>query len=146
MALGAFHFDYPNLDAVKTLEKEKISVLNEPYHSEIIAIANDIGDFKPTIIAIEASPEEQSTIDSLYLLYKDSRFNLRESEIYQLGFRIGRNFNLPKIYCVNNWGKRYENMEEISMDSTRLSKFKEFYFHSPDSIHMPSGTSKKLQV
>lgn len=91
MTLGVFHFAYPNLDAVKTLQEDKISVLNEPYHSEIISISNAICDFKPTIIAIEASPEEQNEIDSLYKLYKNHKFNLGESEIYQLGFRIGKN-------------------------------------------------------
>jgi len=144
MTLGVFHFAYPNLDAVKTLEKDKISVLDEPYHSEILSISNTICDYKPTIIAIEATPDKQNKIDSLYKLYKSHKFNLREDEIYQLGFRIGKNLNLPKIYCVDNWGRHYENIEEIFKDSTRLNKFEEFYFHSPDSIYMTSSASKKV--
>lgn len=63
MTLGVFHFAYPNLDAVKTLEKDKISVLDEPYHSEILSISNTICDYKPTIIAIEATPDKQNKID-----------------------------------------------------------------------------------
>ena len=81
MTLGVFHFAYPNLDAVKTEAENKISVLEEPYQSEIIAIAHAIGDFKPTIIAIEVTPDKQRRIDSLYLLYRNNNFTLGKDEI-----------------------------------------------------------------
>jgi hypothetical protein len=144
MTLGVFHFAYPNLDAVKTLEKDKISVLDEPYHSEIMNITNAICDFKPTIIAVEVTPDEQNKIDSLYILYKNNKFNLGKDETYQLGFRIGNSLNLPKIHCVNDWGRHYANMEEIFKDSTRLKKFEEYYFHSPDSVYRTSSASTKV--
>ena len=35
MTLGVFHFEYPNLDAVKTEKKDQISVLEEPYQSHM---------------------------------------------------------------------------------------------------------------
>ncbi len=144
MTLGVFHFAYPNLDAVKTLEKDKISVLDEPYHSEILSISNAICDFKPTIITIEVTPDEQNKIDSLYGLYKNNKFKLGKDETYQLGFRIGNNLNLPKIYCVNDWGRHYANVEEIFKDSTRLNNFEKYYFHSPDSIYKTSNASSKV--
>lgn len=135
MTLGVFHFAYPNLDAVKTKEKDKISVLEEPFQSEIIAISNAICEFKPTIIAIEITPDQQDQIDSLYSLYKHDQFNLKKNEIYQLGFRIGKNLNLPVIYCVNDWGRHYSNIEGIFKDSTRAVKMEEYYLNSPDSIY-----------
>lgn len=52
MTLDVFHSAYPNLDAVKTRDKDIISVLEEPYQSEIIAISKALSDYKPTIIAI----------------------------------------------------------------------------------------------
>ncbi|MFP4557381.1 MAG: hypothetical protein ACLFNU_10965, partial [Bacteroidales bacterium] len=76
MTLGVFHFAYPNLDAIKTEDKDKISVLDEPYQSEIIAISKAICEYKPTIIAIELTPDEQLKIDSLYSMYKNNQFNL----------------------------------------------------------------------
>lgn len=47
-----------------------ISVLDEPYQSQIASIAKSIEEFKPTIIAIELDPAKQCSVDSLYALYK----------------------------------------------------------------------------
>ncbi len=144
MTLGVFHFAFHNLDAVKTENKDKISVLEEPYQSEIIAISKAIGDYKPTIIAIEATPDKQLKIDSLYSLYKNNIFELGKDEIYQLGFRIGKNLNIPVIFCVNDWGRHYDNIEGLFKDSIRSAKLEEYYLQSPDSIYRTSGDSKKI--
>ena len=68
MTLGVFHFSYPNLDRVKTEKSDQISILEEPYQSEIVSICKAIEEFKPTIIAVEARPDRQHLIDSLYSL------------------------------------------------------------------------------
>ena len=135
MTLGVFHFAYPNLDAVKTDEIDQISVLDEPYQSEIIAITKAIKEFKPTIIAVEMLPQRQPVIDSIYSLYKSYNWVLGKNEVYQLGFRIGRKLNISKIYCVDDPGKHYDNITEIFKDSIRLSKFENHYFNSPDSAY-----------
>lgn len=144
MTLGVFHFAYPNLDAIKTEDKDKISVLDEPYQSEIIAISKAICEYKPTIIAIELTPDEQLKIDSLYSMYKNNQFNLGKSEVYQLGFRIGKNLNISEVFCVDHRGKHYESIERLFKDSTRTAKFEEYYYNSPDSIYRTSGASKKV--
>lgn len=144
MTLGVFHFAYHNLDAVKTEDKDKISVLEEPFQSEIIAISKALCDFKPTIIAIEVTPNKQSKIDSLFSLYRNNNFTLGKDEIYQLGFRIGKELNLKVIHCVNDWGKHYDNVQDIFKDSLRSAKFEDYYLHSPDSIYQPSGGSSKV--
>ncbi len=81
MTLGVFHFAYPNLDAVKTLKEDQISVFDEPYQSEIKAIADAICTYKPTHIAIELTPDQQTRIDSLYALYLAGKFDLERSEV-----------------------------------------------------------------
>ncbi len=144
MTLGVFHFAYPNLDAVKTADKDKISVLDEPYQSEIMAVCKAICYYKPTIIAVEAGPEEQSKIDSLYSLYRNNKFKLGKGEIFQLGFRIGKTLSLPKIYCVDDWGRHYDNIEGLFKDSIRLAKFEDYFAHSPDSIYRTASTSNKV--
>lgn len=144
MTLGVFHFAYPNLDAVKTAKENQLSVLEEPYQSEIIAISKAIGKFKPSIIAIEATPDKQNEIDSLYSLYKSNKFKLGKSEIYQLGFRLGKNLNLHKINCVNDWGRHYDNIIELLKDSTRAAKFEEYYLNSQDSIYKIRSASKNV--
>lgn len=145
MTLGVFHFAYPNLDAVKTKKEDQISVLEEPYQSEIIAIAHAILEFKPTIIAIETDPAKQGFIDSLYHLYKQNKFELKKNETYQLGFRIGKQMNAP-IYCVNDWGHYYKSIEEIFEDSVRLAKFEHYYFHSEEAKKESKNAEKVSSI
>lgn len=144
MTLGVYHFAYHNLDVVQTAESDQISVLEEPYQSEIRSLSNAICDFRPTIIAIEVTPDRQHEIDSLYSLYRENKFELGKDEIYQLGFRIGKSLNLPSIHCVNDWGKPYDNILEMLNDSTRAAKFEEYYLHSPDSVYKIHSESKKV--
>ncbi|GET21854.1 DUF5694 domain-containing protein [Prolixibacter denitrificans] len=145
MTLGVFHFAYPNLDAIQTKKKNQISVLNEPYQSEIIAIANAVSEFRPTIIAIEVTPDQQGKIDSLYALYRADQFTLRKGEVYQLGFRIGKISNVPIIHCVNHWGRHYKSIEALFKDSIRQSKFVEYFRNSPDSIYEPHRAPTKVK-
>lgn len=144
MTLGVFHFAYPNLDAVQIERKDKISVLDEPFQSEIISICKALEEFNPTIIAIEATPDLQPMIDSLYLQYKSDGFDLKKNEIFQIGFRIGNQLNLERIYCIDDFGRHYENVEAIFGDSARLSKFEDYYLNSRDTIHMLPVASGKV--
>lgn len=147
MTLGVFHFAYPNLDAVKTEKKDQISVLEEPFHSEIINICRTIEEFKPTIIAVEVDPKKQHKIDSTFGLYKSNKFILGKDEVDQLAFRMGKSLNLSRIYCVNNWGKHYRNIEEIFKDSIRSAKMENYYFHFPDSIYkLPKEQNKITSI
>lgn len=143
MTLGVFHFSYPNLDIIKTDKNDQISVLEEPYQSEIIAICKAIEEFKPTKIAVECLPKDQLKIDSLFTLYKADSLSLEKGEIYQLGFRVGKKMNLPKIYCIDDMGLHYKKIIEIFNDSIRLAKLGHYYSNSPDSIYGFHKTSEK---
>ncbi len=144
MTLGVFHFAYPNLDVVKTDEKDKISILDEPYQSEIRAISNAICDFKPTIIALEISPDEENETNTMYSLYKSNQYTLRKSESQQLGFRIGKQLNLPMVYCVNDWGRHYNGIESLFKDSVRMANFERYHSTTPDSIYKIQSSSRKV--
>lgn len=144
MTLGVFHFAYPNLDAVKVDKENQISVLDEPYQSEIIAIAESIEKFKPTIIAIENIPTRQHVIDSLFGLYKIDKLVLKKDEVYQLGFRIGKNANVKKIACVDDPGRHYDNLLNLFNDSTRLANFENYLSNSPDSLLLDRQSEQKI--
>ncbi len=135
MTLGSFHFNYPNLDVVKTDQKDQISVLEEPYQSDIIAICKAIEAFRPTKIAIEVDPSGQSKIDSLYQLYRAGDFTLGKDESYQLGFRIAGALDLNRVYCVNDWGRHYPHIEALFADSVRLSRLEKYFYSNGDSIY-----------
>lgn len=144
MTLGTFHFAFPNLDAVKTEEKDKISVLDAPYQSEISVISKAIVNFRPTIIAVELTPDQQLVLDSLYALYKDNKFTLGKGEVFQLGFRTAKQLNLQTIYCVNDWGRHYDHISELIQDSTRAAGLEAYYLNSPDSVFRIPDNSKKV--
>lgn len=136
MTLGVFHFAYPNLDAVKVSEDQQISVLDEPYQSEILAICRAIGDFHPTIIAIESLPENQTLLDSLYAIYRNGEWTLSRGETQQLGFRIAGNMGLERIHCVDDPGRPYEDISGLFGDSTRMARFSDYYHNFPDSAYL----------
>jgi hypothetical protein len=144
MTLGVFHFAYPNLDVVKTEKKNQISVLEEPYHSEISAISRAIEEYNPTIIAVEMVPGEQHRLDSLFLLYKSDKLILGKDEINQLALRIGKDLRLNKIYCVNDFGRHYDNILAIFNDSIRSAKFEDYFYKSRDTANGRPETGKKI--
>jgi hypothetical protein len=136
MTLGTFHFAYPNLDAVKTAEADQISVLDEPYQSEILAIARAIMDFRPTIIAVEALLENQGRLDSLYELYRKGEWTLQRNEIQQLGFRIAAEAGLERLWCVDDQGRHYDNVWSTFSDSTRMARLSDYWENFPDSAYL----------
>ena len=134
MTVGAFHFSYPNLDLVQTRGEDQISVLDEPYQSEIMAISRAILDFEPTIIAIEQTPDRQARIDSLYLQYMADNYQLPTGEQYQLGFRIGRMAGVDKIWCIDDRGKPYDHMQDIFEDEERASRFNDYFLRVREEL------------
>jgi hypothetical protein len=144
MTLGVFHFAYPNLDAVKTAEKDQISVLDEPYQSEIIAIAKALEEFNPTIIAVESMPDRQMIQDSLLGLYTKGLRTLRRNEIEQLGFRMAKDLNLERVWCVDDPGRHYPNIEEIFSDRNRLEAFERFYLENQHSEYLPPNPETRI--
>jgi hypothetical protein len=81
-------------------------VLTPNRQKEIQQVANLITDYKPDALMVEVLPERQHEIDSLYNLYIQNKLNVNQlpdgrSEVYQLAFRIGKQLNLRKVYCVN---------------------------------------------
>lgn len=62
--------------------------------------------YHPDVVMVEVLPQHQYEIDSLYLLYLKNDLNLSSlpdgrSEVYQIAFRIAKQSNVQKIYCVN---------------------------------------------
>lgn len=136
MTLGVFHFAYPNLDAVKVTEEDQISVLDEPYQSEIRAISSALLEFRPTIIAVESNPENQARLDSVYNLYRQGKWTLQRNEIQQLGFRMAAEAGLDRVWCVDDMGRHYDNVWSAFSDSLRMEQFSHYYDHFPDSAYL----------
>jgi hypothetical protein len=99
LVVGTFHFDYPNLDAHKTTDDNKIDVLREPKKSQVNELVAYIKKFKPTKIVIEAMPDWKA--GEKLIRYKKGEFRNERDERYQLGMRIATEMNLDTIYGID---------------------------------------------
>lgn len=128
LIVGTFHFDYPNLDANKIKDKDKIDVLKEPKKSELTELIEYIKQFKPTKIAIEAFDDWDAT--KKLKEYKKGKHHNKRDERYQIGFRIATELKLDKIYSVD--AKAFDK-DLIKMDSVYFENyFKGYDFKSTD--------------
>lgn len=135
LTLGAFHFDFPNLDANQIAKPDQIDIFDSKYQNDIKDIVARIYKFKPTIIVIERQPTEQSKIDSLYNEYLQGKYQLKRAEDQQIGFRLAKMLGLKKLYCVDEWGNFNENINVIvnGNDSIESQKFDTYSENNPDS-------------
>ena len=136
LTLGSFHFNFPNLDLIKTNTDDKIDVLDPKYQNEIEDIVARIAKFKPTIIVIERDPEKQAKYDSLYNQYLLGKYILRRGEEEQIGFRIAKMMKLKTLYCVNSWGRDYEVLNNVleGKDSLENKKFMNYFNEYADTL------------
>lgn len=74
--------------------------------AELSTVLDGLQRFRPDGIMVEELPENQPRIDSLYQLYRQGKLDLNalpggRSEVYQLGFALGKRLGLARIHCVN---------------------------------------------
>ncbi len=126
MLLGCSHLaqlykaDNPNSD-----------VLTPKRQAELAAVLDQLARYQPDGILVEELPEQQGHLDSLYQRYQQGQLDLNtlpggRSEVYQLGFVLGKRLGLTRIHCVNapggtsqsilNAGKHIELYEKATAD------------------------------
>lgn len=146
LTLGSFHFNFPNLDVIKTDNDDLIDVLEPKYQNEIESIVGKLEKFKPTIIVIERRPEHQEKYDSLYTLYLEGKHELTRSEDQQIGFRLAKRLGLKQLHCVDAWGSDYEDVKQLfeGADSIAKQKFMDFFYNHPDTLLDPYRYEKEV--
>ncbi len=128
LVVGSFHFNYPGLDANKTLDEDKIDVLQEPKKSEVTELVEYIKKFKPNKIAIEAFDRWNAM--EKFKKYKQGEHREHRDERYQLGMRIATELQLDTLYSID--AQSYDD-ELVQLDSTYFENFfKDFDFKSDD--------------
>ena len=110
-------------------------VLTPRRQAELAATLDQLQRYRPDGILVEELPEEQGRLDSLYQLYRQDRLDLRtlpggRSEVYQLGFALGKRLGLPRIQGVNAPGgtsqsilNQGQNIELYQEATTRWRAF-----------------------
>lgn len=99
----------PHLAQFYKTGKPSTDVLAPTRQRELAALLTQVQRFRPAAIMVEELPREQPRLDSLYALYRQDKMDLNalpggRSEVYQLGFVLGRRLGLERIYCVNSEG------------------------------------------
>jgi hypothetical protein len=130
LVVGTFHFDYPNLDANKIAEEDKIDVLSTFRKRELLELITYIKKFKPTKIAIEAKESWNAPL-KLKEFNKGKHHNERD-ERFQLGIRIASELKLSTIYSID--AKSFDK-DLMLIDSVYFNTFFEGYdFESNDPM------------
>ncbi|HVG12728.1 MAG TPA: DUF5694 domain-containing protein [Flavisolibacter sp.] len=98
LLLGSTHF---NQDRYKN--NPKADLFSPTRQAEVAALIKNLKAYKPDLILVERTPEEQITLDSLYALYQAGKLALQDlphgrSEQYQFGFRLAKELKLERIF------------------------------------------------
>jgi Family of unknown function (DUF5694) len=101
MLVGSDH-----LSQIYNKDKPSTDVLTPQGQRDAARFVAAVAKYKPDMLVVERLPEEQPRLDSLYALYRQDKLDLAtlpdgRSEVFQLAFRLGKQLQLPKIYCVN---------------------------------------------
>ncbi|WBA40289.1 DUF5694 domain-containing protein [Hymenobacter canadensis] len=101
MIVGSDH-----LSQIYRKDSPNTDVLTSPGQRDAARFVAALAKYRPDMVVVERLPEEQPRLDSLYALYRQDKLDLTtlpdgRSEVFQLAFRLGRQLQLPRIYCVN---------------------------------------------
>ena len=143
LLLGCSHFsqlykpDNPNSD-----------VLTPKRQGELATALDGLQRYQPDGILVEELPERQPQIDSLYQLYRQGKLDLStlpggRSEVYQLGFVLGKRLGLDRIHCVNAPGGTSQSIlnqgQNIELYEQATARWREFA--APIEKQLLAGTS-----
>ncbi|MEL7119337.1 MAG: DUF5694 domain-containing protein [Bacteroidota bacterium] len=103
LILGSYHFDNPGLD-VNNLQAD--DVLAEKRQKEIKEVTDLLAKFNPTKIGIERRWQTRSdtVVQNKYQQYLQGKYQLQKPESQQIGFRLAKQLNHEKIYCIDAAG------------------------------------------
>lgn len=126
LLLGTFHFAGERVDANNTPAKLRVDILSPARQTQLDELLNQIARFKPTKIAIEASPNAKQYIDSVYALYREGRFqgdkrvNVAD-EVYQIGFKLAHHMGHAELFPIDAQAFRIHFSADDSL--TMFTKF-----------------------
>ena len=98
LLLGCFHFDYPGLDAHKTLKEDEVDVLAPERQGELEELLEVIMRFRPNKLAVET---QGGWLMQEYRRHQQERKPLGRNEFYQIGFWVMEKAGLDTLYAVD---------------------------------------------
>lgn len=99
--VGTFHFDGSAGDVYKTAKEDMRTPDNQRQLNDLVG---RLAKTSPDKIFVEWTADRQGYVDTTYNLYRQNEFELGNNEVYQVGYRLGKLLNLPRIYCADAGG------------------------------------------
>ena len=108
MLMGAFHFNNPGMDIVKT---EQINVMEPKNQKYLQKLTKKISKFKPNMVLLEFDPKNTDIMNQKYQDYLNGEFKLPSNEVYQIGFRVAKLSGVKRIESLDVRGIPWEAEE-----------------------------------
>ena len=100
MILGSGHLANPGMDS---FNYKMDDVLAPKRQQEIEQLVTQLRAFQPTKIALEADERFDAEINANYQAYLKGTYELKRGEGNQIGFRLAKQMEHPKVYGVDYW-------------------------------------------
>ena len=98
MILGSSHLSNPGWNGVNPKIDD---VLTPKRQAEIEQLVAQLGKFQPTKIALEIDVSRDAEINASYQGYLEGTYELKRYESDQIGFRLAKQMEHSKVYCVD---------------------------------------------
>ena len=137
----------PHLTQLYRPDNALTDVLTPRRQAELSQVCEQLQRFRPDGIMVEQLPEQQPRIDSLYQLYRQGRLDINtlpdgRSEVYQLGFVLGKRLDVKRIQCVNAPGGTSQSIlhegRNIELYEQATARWREQI--QPLEQQLPAGT------
>ena len=107
LILGTFHFQDAGLDAYKPVFP--FDVRSPARQRELEEVLDRLAAWRPTRIAVEARPERQPRLDSLFAVYPANGMDTLRQELYQVGFRLAKRLGLAGVVAVDAPARNFDS-------------------------------------
>lgn len=100
--VGTFHFSGSSSDVVKGSKTD----MNTPEKQrQVEEVIDHLQKTQADKVFIEWQLTRQHFVDSTYALYRQNQFALGNNEVYQVGYRLAKKLNRPRVYCADADGE-----------------------------------------
>jgi len=98
MVVGAFHMGNPGQDVANA---EIESMLTERRQAELAAVADALGAFHPTAVAVERVTEPPAYVDPEFETFAPERLRENADERYQVAYRLAARAGVSRVYGID---------------------------------------------
>ena len=110
MILGSTFFTNPGINRFNTRMDD---VLAPKRQREMEQLISQIKEFRPTKIAVYRDESSDAEINANYQGYLEGTYKLTRTLPDQIGFRLAKQMEHQKLYCVAHWPKQRPILEKI---------------------------------